>query len=550
MAEHPLLVFPTVAKMTPPKGKGFPPSKAHVPDHNKQVTRLSPQFAELNAEFSRYKASIKSTVAGFEPETVLAIEIVGSVQDFKQALDATEGLEWLGEWDIDGVESDEDFYERDPAGNKIGRLLTDRVFLSLGNQRGLTELLGLWVKWQKNETLPSGKTKWRDVFTQMRSIRRWGLQETLIETGMIDSWRSDLADPDNFPDPIHCQIELFYRKAESRRKINESCIQSMLTAMGGRALGAFIHMPDIGFHAVKAQLPALGVRQLLDKLNTPNADIDIALFQYAGVMYFRPTGQNLTSSATDEGNSVDFPEGVATLAPVVAILDGVPNLLHNALKDRLLFDDPDNLASQYQPGERKHGTSMASLVVHGELDEAFSSPLTRKVYHLAVMQPNPATRGWQGQSVQEHFPEEVFFEDRIERAVRRMFEGEGTTPAQAPTVKIINLSFGDPARPLIHLSSPWAKLLDWLSWKYRVLFCVSAGNFKDDIDLGIAHSQFSVMNDSLKVNHVLACIERQLSARRLLSPAESFNALTIGALHSDASGGYEAGQRIDPIFLS
>jgi hypothetical protein len=43
----------------------------------------------------------------------------------------------------------------------------------------------------------------------------------------------------------------------------------------------------------------------------------------------------------------------------------------------------------------------------------------------------------------------------------------------------------------------------------------------------------------------LNCIARQLSVRRLLSPAESLNALTVGALHTDESGNYLLGQRID-----
>ncbi|MDA3897595.1 MAG: S8 family peptidase, partial [Desulfobacteraceae bacterium] len=231
------------------------------------------------------------------------------------------------------------------------------------------------------------------------------------------------------------------------------------------------------------------------------------------------------------------------LPPVAAILDGAPNLLHEALKDRLLFDDPDNLAAEYQPGEKRHGTAMASLVVHGEMVDGKSVPLTRKVYHLAIMQPDPQARSFGKHD--EYFPNEVFFEDRIERAVRRMFEGEGYVPAQAPGIKIINLSIADSERPFIHTPSPWARLLDWLSWKYRVLFCVSAGNFGSDIEVGIPHSEFSALSDEQKVAHVLKCIEQQLSERRLLSPAESLNSLTVGALHADESGTYVLGQRID-----
>lgn len=100
---------------------------------------------------------------------------------------------------------------------------------------------------------------------------------------------------------------------------------------------------------------------------------------------------------------------------------------------------------------------MASLVVHGEQPNGQSVPLASKVYHLAVMQPNPEARSFNKH--EEYFPDEVFFEDRIERAVRRMFEGEGNVPAQAPSVKIINLSIGDPGRPFIHTPSPWASCL-------------------------------------------------------------------------------------------
>jgi len=359
---------------------------------------------------------------------------------------------------------------------------------------------------------------------------------------MADRWR-DLLHPINPPQEIHCQIDLFYRRVPQRRRQTENLISVLLTEIGGQTLGKFIDMPDIAFHAVKAKVPAEKISHLLELLESPDTEIDIQLFKFPGVMYFRPTGQSVAVSGDDEGETTDFPEGITELPPVAAILDGAPNLQHLALKDRLIFDDPDNLAAEYQAGERRHGTSMASLVVHGEQPNGHSAPLTRKVYHLAVMQPNSQARSFNRH--EEHFPDEIFFEDRIERAVRRMFEGAGNTPAQAASVKIINLSIGDQERPFIHTPSPWARLLDWLSWKYRVLFCVSAGNFGGDIELGVPHSEFSTLSDEQKVVHALKCIEQQLSERRLLSPAESINALTIGALNTDESGGYTLGQRID-----
>jgi hypothetical protein len=605
MTNHlPLLVFPRAKTITPPKGNGFPPSKPHFPDHTRQIERQTYQLNELQQDFSRYKASVSGVVAGLEPETVLVIEIAGSVNDFKQAVEVTDGLEWLGEWDVEDIEPDDEFYEAPKIGvdffrNKIegitnkaqskeireilkrhgfiddsGKIIADevpqlslpdhlthlskeithtinsakdkrlkgRLFLSLGNEQGLRELLALWQRWEKGQELPFGKAKWRDVFDQTLIIRHWGIKETLDETGMIDRWR-DLLDPIDPTEEIHCQIELFYRRTSEKREQNEVTIAALLMEMGGRTLGPFIDMPSIAFHAVKAKLPADKVRHLLDVLESPTAELDIQLFKFPGIMYFRPTGQSLTVSGDEAGEPGEFPGGSPELPPVAAILDGAPNLLHEALKDRLLFDDPDNLAAEYLPGEKRHGTAMASLVVHGELVDGLFAPLTRKVYHLAIMQPNPQARSFGGHD--EYFPDEVFFEDRIERAVRRMFEGEGSVPAQASGIKIINLSIGDSERPFIHMSSPWARLLDWLSWKYRVLFCVSAGNFGGDIEVGIPHNEFTALSDEQKVAHVLKSIEQQLSERRLLSPAESLNSLTVGALHADETGAYTMGPRTD-----
>ncbi len=598
----PLLVFPQAKTVAPPKGNGFPSSQPHVPGHGKQVVRLGSQLTVVQQEFDSYKASISSTVAGLEPETVLVIEIAGTVDDFKQAVEAV-GLEWLGEWDIDDVEPNDDFYEEPIIGvdyfknnvkeianryqskeirdalieqgfiDRDGQIIANtlsgitlpkayvhlagdiataieqakkkklagRLFVSMGNEAGMRELLSLWKQWKSNQTLPTGKTKWRDVFNQTVQIRRWGIEETLRETGMLDRWR-DLLNPTNPVQPIHCQIELFYRKSEARRAQGERNLAALLEAAGGRTLGSFIDMPEIVFHAVKAELPAESVRQLLSDLDSATHDTDIQLFKFHGVMYFRPTGQSLAVTEDGEGVDAEIPEGEVELPPIAAILDGAPNVQHQALNGRLLFDDPDNLSAQYQAGERKHGTAMASLVVHGEMVDGQSDPLQRLVYVRPIMQPDiqsdPKNRI-------EHVPDEIFFEDRIARAVRRMFEGEGTVPAQAPSVCVINLSIGDPARPFIHTPSPWARLLDWLSWKYRVLFCVSAGNYLDAIDIGLSGPVYLALTDDKKVEHVLKCIQAQLSGRRILSPAESINAISVGATHSDSVENYHQGQRTD-----
>lgn len=604
MPDHlPLLVFPQARTIQPPPGNSFVPDKPHFPKHSRQVERLTQQFNELQQDFSKYQASLSNVIAGFEPETVLIIEIAGNVNDFKRAVDATEGLEWLGERDLEDVEPNDEFYEIPKIGinffknkiegitakeesaeiheillnlqiiNKEGRIIVEeipeldlpahlihfnndiirtineaknkrlsgRLFLSFMNEQGKNELLTLWQRWKNQQELPFGKKKWRDVFIQTRNIRHWGIQETLRETEMIDRWRDLIDDPINPDQDVSCQIELFYRQNQVKRKQNEVNILRLLSECDGQPISAFIDIPEIAFHAVKAKLPAGNIKRLINKFDN-SEEVDINLFLYQGIMFFRPTGQTITSSGNGVGIEGEFPVGAPELPPIAAILDGVPNLMHTALRNRLLFEDPENLSAEYQPGERRHGTTMASLVVHGELTEN-SVPLNRKVYYLPIMQTNKHAKDFD--KYEEYFPEDVFFEDRIERAVRRIFEGEGNVPAQAPGIKVINLSICDPERPFIHTPSPCARLLDWLAWKYRVLFCVSAGNFEGNIEVGIPLNEFSTFSDEQKVTYILKCIEQQLSERRLLSPAESINSITVGAFHSDESGIQKQHQCVD-----
>lgn len=525
----PLMVFPRKRDVTPEKGRPGFGSPPHVPGRSRQTERINGQLVQLQSSFDRYKASLSDTFAGTEPETVLVIEIAGKVDDFKQAIEAI-GLEWLGEWDLTDLEPDDDFYEVDSKDLPNGKPVSGRLFLSMGNEASLRELLSLWNIWVSNRTFPTGKTKWRDVFSQLRVIRRWGIEETLHETGMLERWNALVthAEPDQRE---RFQVEFFYHQNEIKRSQNEELIQRLLQALGGQTIGSAIDLQPIGFHAIKAELPTSSIEQLLKQVHRPDSDITIDLLKFSGIMYFRPTGQSLSTLTDDDGEPSEFEAGMPELPAVAALLDGAPLQQHDALRDRLLIDDPFDLERLYQSGERQHGTSMASLIVHGDQSGSNSEPLKRKLYCIPVMQPDPNNRN------HEHMPDNVFFEDRIHLAVRRMLKGLGeNVPPQAPDVKVINLSIGDPERPFIHTPSPWARLLDWLSYEYRVLFCVSAGNYQDDIDIGMTHATFVALTEEEKVQATLKAMAQTLPLRRMLSPAESINALTIGALHSDGSG--------------
>jgi hypothetical protein len=123
----------------------------------------------------------------------------------------------------------------------------------------------------------------------------------------------------------------------------------------------------------------------------------------------------------------------------------------------------------------------------------------------------------------------------IHRALHRLLVGTEQVPAVAPTVRVVVLAAGHTALPYGTRISPWGRLLDVWANRYNVLFIVSGGNYGGLIELDEAVPA-SVVDDPIELQkvvreHILA----HAHERRILSPADSMNALTVGALHRDTA---------------
>ena len=152
-------------------------------------------------------------------------------------------------------------------------------------------------------------------------------------------------------------------------------------------------------------------------------------------------------------------------------------------------------------------------------------------------------RGWNGK---EAVSDDTLVVDLLHRAVRRLFEGEGDEPAVSPDVAVINLSIGIGDRPFDQALSPLARLLDWLAWRYKVLFVISAGNHPRRIELTVPTRDFQSLSPDELQRHVIRSVVSDARHRRLLSPAESVNGLTVAAAHHDASPGTPPPRWQDP----
>lgn len=532
MPERPLLLFPTPQ----PADRTKQPAQfgwVHKPNATRQGQRLSPMFNRLQEAFDARRVEIQQNTAGIDPEQVLVIETIGSVDKFANAVKRIEGLEWMGEIETDEIAPDEDFYdEANPQKDLNGRL-----YLVMSNQRALDEMLSLWQRYDADPDMQfeRGLTKFRDVFLHLKNIRRWDVQDRLLETGLIDRWQEDLEYEGNRVIPF--EAELWFRGSEERRTQSVSYFTELIQRADGRILSQSV-IEDIAYHGLLAELPANAIQSIIESPTTE-------LVKCEDVMFFRPVGQMVVGDRPPEGEEEIAAIGEISLPtgePVIALLDGVPLTNHRLLAGRLIVDDPDNWEDDYTASERIHGTSMASLIVHGDLNQP-TPPLPRPIYIRPIMKPLDQT----DKPRPEGIPEDRLAVDLIHRAVKRIFEGDQGEDPVAPQVKVLNLSIGDRSRQFTQSMSPIARLLDWLSVEYGVLFVVSAGNHSRPISLEVPREEFDSFQPDESEAVMIKALYRDARNRRLLSPAETINGLTVGALHYDVSTPYPAGRGVDPF---
>lgn len=539
MAEHPLLIFPAPLRSERLKRPGSGGRKVKLPDAQQQASRLAPQFQRLQEAMEKQRLILQSTSLGIQPEQTLVLETVGSVERFINAVKRISGLEWLGELELTDIDPGDGFEdERDPD-----KKLTGQLFLIMTDQRALDELLSLFNKWREDPEapFPKGLAPMKDLFRyHLRTIRPWDTQDRIRDTGLWEDWKERI---EHGHETVPFEVELWYRNDPNRRQKANAYLENVVQTLGGEITSQCV-IPEIAYHGVLGRIPIKEVSQFLSQVDTL---ADFRLFQCEDIMYVHPVGQCAIRMPEDMSETQHIGELVDSVLPrgepIVALFDGLPLTKHRLLDGRLIVDDPDGFESAYQAKERVHGTAMASLICHGDLND-HEAPMERPVYVRPIMQPR---RGFDGRFTEEAIPEGILPIDLIHRAVRRLYESDGGEGPVAPSVRVINLSIGDRSKPLDRMMSAWARLLDWLSWKYNILFVVSAGNHPHDIKLDVPRTHFPNLTADEREKAVIKALALNTRHRRLLSPAETINGLTIGSAHADASSPSQNFNLIDPF---
>lgn len=493
-----------------------------MPGGRRQGERLDSKFEAVERAFGEQIAFVDSLGAS-DPELVLVFEGLDERVDLTKVAENL-GLEILSEVETES-EADPDFPRK--SGNQA-LPVPSCLHAVCVNRSAMDDLLRYWSDWKQTEQLPRGYAPLRDLFAHLKDIRPWGPQDRVQAT----DWSAYLSGL--LPDIDHdVEIELWYRLSPALRQKAEQEVSSLIVHGGGQVL-SIARVDEIGYHGMKAQVPA----SLLTALAAGDFQA-VDLVKSTHVMYVRGSTQSYAFSepASDGAQQT---HSVPTGPPVLCVLDGLPVANHPVLADRVIVHDPDDIASGAGTDVRKHGTAMASVAVWGDLSAA-GTPALRPVLVRPILAPSNNTRdGAEELRANELAP------DLMRRVFRELFDGDGESGPAGDSVVVVNLSVGDPGAPFDGVMSAWARTLDWLTAAYGVLMVVSAGNHPI-LPVAAGAESVSKLDEADRAEAVNRAVAEAFPRRSLLAPADAINALTVGALNEDAAGDIVLGPyRFDP----
>lgn len=480
-AERPRVVGPP---RNMPKPDAFPAAR--------QAERIGPKFTRLAEVLARGGGplELRADATALAPERLLVFEVRGSTGAFADAVRRVPGLELVDEEELQ------------PSGEDAKPV----AYLMVPDMAALRNIESLWRRWRAGQLI-WGETAWANVFERLRDLRPWGPADRVQpdEAGILATEIDGRAD-DHL---VRLEIELVFRANDAVAAENAATVIAAVAARGGR-LVSHARIADIAYHALLVDLPVWAVREIIAQAPGGIAGLE-------SVMHIRPQS---VATGIEVDNPLEPDVGAiaprALGAPILALLDGVPVANHRLLADHVRLDDPFDLEPDALVAQRRHGTAMASLIVHGDRNQNEPS-LPRQIHVVPVLGSGDA------------FPRDRLVIDMIFLAVTRLRE-------TAPTVLIVNLSLGNARRPFHGQLSAWARLLDRLSQRFGLLFIVSAGNQVEQF--GVTAFATSLAYEAAlgpdRATAMLVALNAIAADRRLLSPAETVNGVTVGACNEDA----------------
>lgn len=481
---------------------------------NRQARRFAHEFERLETALAKQDGplELREDPAGIAPERALVFVTAGPIREFARVA-ADIGIEVFSEFGMDddyALPEDMDLADPEKA--------QPTLYATMPSERSLRSLVRLWRGFEAGERLERGQTPWTRLFQLLAEIRPWGAEDRLPQASR-DEINARL--PRDGNERVSVELEIWpTRSADLRQKARERAWDAV-RALGGHVVDeSSIDQQDFVYEAMLVELPRDAVYEMLDNPQAPNC-----LAMLEGLQFVLPQtiGQSLPDCSEPEHVETSGDAALDGGAPNRAILlDGTPVTNHPELGGGVSIEDVHDLVHMSQVEQRQHATSMASLILRGDL-KADGEPLGNSGL-LSV----PVMIDADGEA---RSPHNRLFVDVLHTALTVALEGEEPL---APDAFVINFSVGVYHSHFDGRVSALARLLDWWTHRTGILFVVSAGNVGEPLRLvGVTLTKFEDASISERKRWVRKAQVSQRYRRRVMAPAESLNALTVGAVSQD-----------------
>ena len=482
-----------------------------------QEARFGEAFERLEEAFQGEAPDVmlRQDPTGIAPERALVFETLLPIPNFQKAA-ARIGFELLIEDRLD------DAYEiPDEMIDEYVDAASPTLYATMPSSADLQRMLQLWRAYQNNEEKPYGLAPWWNLFEMLADIRVWGPRDRLTPQAQAELIRQ-LSDNDE--DPIRLELEIWPTANQAQRNRWQNDTRVRVEALGGRVVTiSSISLDGFVYEAALIDMPSGNVRSMLENPFAPNGLATIEGLQFVLPQTIAQSFPDLTESEPSGGFEVFAPFNPDSPVRVV-MLDGTPIAGHPLLDGGVVIEDVHDLVRLSQVQHRRHATSMASLILRGDL-LADGQPLADgRLLAIPVLvdDANGASS-----------PNDRLFVDMVHVALTRAFLGDEPL---APDAFVVNFSIGVHRSHFAGRISSLARLLDWWADHQGILFTVSAGNMSDDLVVpNITSLEFEDSGPARQSELVDEALRNARHSRTILSPAEAVNVVTVGAASEDLS---------------
>lgn len=500
----PILMLPTALSLERQKRRKVG-DVAPLRSEESQREYLDAAFKGLRARFARQIPKFSSDPSALRPEEVLVLKLRGDIQNLAVALSKFVGTEIFFN------------YVPDEDAQTLDKTLTSSpvdavIYVASADQHSLNQLYKFWRHYNFVNSPIHGAAPIRDLFKHIDEIRYWNFEDRLRQNGVLEYFSEELASDEEL---IAFEIELWFRDKSVKRAQIELHWEALIADIGGTIVARSC-IPEIRYHALLVRVPRSAVHSILKfpELSQIATDATVQVFQDVG----QSIGREVDREA-DESLGLDaIGEFNSSRPPAVAVFDTLVAANHPALADHVRVFDPDDWSEFVPVKSREHGTGMVSIVIHGDL-KVKSKIIDRPVVLVPILKPTSHH--------DEAFPDDKLMVDLLHK---RVAELKGT--ADGESIRVICLSIGDLRTRLDRNISKLARIVDYLSWKYSLLFIISAGNAECNFILQHGVDFSSASPDAL-VNASIEASKLDRANRRIISPADSINGLTVGSIYKD-----------------